>query len=57
MQKSTITLLKADEGKWITDGESYGKMAFIAEGAENYREITNEEYQAEMKKREMEESI
>ena len=44
-----ITII-ADEGKWLTDGENYGKTMSLAEGVsvENYFEITNEEYETIM---------
>ena len=48
MLKETITrvVLTADDGKVITDGETYGKQIFLAVGetAEGYYEITEEEY-------------
>ena len=39
--------IRADEGKWLTDGENYGKTISLAEGVSvnNYYEITNEEYE------------
>ena len=39
-------MLKADEGKVLTNGEVYGKVIVLGNGdkAENYREITDEEY-------------
>ena len=45
--KSRIVLY-ADEGKVLTDGNTYGKQIFLADGAdpENYYEITDAEYEA-----------
>lgn len=41
-----MTVLKANEGKIFTDGESYGKVIFLAEGADpsKFHEITDAEY-------------
>ena len=46
-------MLFADEGKVITDGTNFGKTVILAEGmsADKYTEITDEEYKAEMAKR------
>ena len=40
------TILIADEGMVLTDGEVYGKTIYLADGAsvEDYREITQAEY-------------
>lgn len=40
--------IRADEGKWLTDGEIYGKTISLAEGVsvDDYYEITNEEYES-----------
>ena len=40
--------IRADEGKWLTDGENYGKTISLGEGVtiDDYHEITNEEYEA-----------
>lgn len=42
--------IRADEGKWLTDGEIYGKTMSLADGVtvDNYHEITNEEYEVIM---------
>ena len=47
-------VLYADDGKVLTDGETYGKVFFLASGvnAENFHEITDEEYQAILEKEE-----
>lgn len=39
--------IRADEGKWLTDGENYGKTISLAEGVtvDDYYEISNEEYE------------
>ena len=40
--------IRADEGKWLTDGENYGKTMSLADGVtvDSFYEITNEEYEA-----------
>ena len=45
--KSRIVLY-ADDGKVRTDGNTYGKQIFLADGAdpESYHEITDAEYEA-----------
>lgn len=52
MTKETITRIKltASEGMILTDGESFGKVVFLASGDEGERwyEITEGEYQAKM---------
>lgn len=49
MTKDTITTIKltAAEGMILTDGTTYGRVIFLAEGRseENFFEITNEEYE------------
>lgn len=44
----TRTVLYAEEGMILTDGEIYGKQIFLADGSDpaTYREITDEEYEA-----------
>ena len=39
--------IRADEGKWLTDGENYGKTISLAKGVtvDDYYEITNDEYE------------
>lgn len=58
MEKSTIkiTKLTADEGMTLTNGEAYGKEIYLGcnDTADNWREITDEEYQTIRK--EMEEN-
>ena len=41
-------VLYADEGKYLTNGEVYGKVIFLSETDDtaNYREITDEQYKA-----------
>lgn len=42
----TRLILYADEGKVLTDGNTYGKIIYLADGADAdaFREITDEEY-------------
>lgn len=46
-ENSMQITIRADKGKWLTDGENYGKTISLAEGVsvDNYYEITNEEYE------------
>ncbi len=46
MKTENYIMLKADEGKVLTNGEIYGKTILLGNGdnAENYHEITDEEY-------------
>jgi hypothetical protein len=58
MQKETITRIKltASEGHVLTNGENYGKVAYLAQGDEGngWYEITDEEYAAIMAQKEKE---
>lgn len=49
-------IIRASEGKWLTDGENYGKIISLAEGVlvDNYSEITDEEYERIMAEKETE---
>lgn len=44
---TTRTVIYADEGKVLTDGEIYGVQIFLAEGqsVEEFHEISQEEYE------------
>lgn len=44
-------ILRASEGKWLTDGVNYAKTIDLAEGAsiDRYTEITDAEYEESMK--------
>ena len=57
MKKSIRIVLSADEGMVLTDGKSYGSKALLAEGrsADEFWEITDEEYKAIMALKEAEE--
>lgn len=58
MQKETITRIKltASEGHILTDGESFGRIVYLASGdsGEKWYEISEEEYQDKMKAAELE---
>ena len=47
MKVETRIVLRADEGKYLTDGETYGKVIMLGESrrAEQFHEITEEEYE------------
>lgn len=47
MTKENYIMLKADEGMILTNGEIYGRVIALGKGdsADNYHEITEEEYQ------------
>ena len=50
----TRKIIYADEGKVLTNGEIYGKIIYLADGAnvEDYHEITDEEYSEIMRAQE-----
>ena len=52
------TILTASDGTVLTDGEIYGKILYLAEGADAdlYYEITEEEYEKIVKSEEAEEA-
>lgn len=56
MQKETITRIKltASEGHILTDGESYGRVVYLASGDEGdgWYEITEAEYQQKLEEKE-----
>ena len=39
-----VTVLKADEGKTLTNGEAFGKVVYLGtnDSTDNWREITDE---------------
>lgn len=47
-KNDTQIILKADEGKYLTDGESYGRTLIAPKGSDVsvWYEITKEEYEA-----------
>jgi hypothetical protein len=49
------TVIYADEGKILTNGEVYGKQIFLAEGVseDSFYEITEEEYEKKMQAEEI----
>ncbi len=51
-----VTVLKADEGMTLTNGEAFGKVVYLGinDSADNWHEITNEEAE-EMQTAELEE--
>lgn len=50
----TQTILTAEEGHYLTDGQTFGKTVVLPSGkdAENWHEITQEAYDAIVKKQE-----
>ena len=48
------TILYADEGKVLTNGEIYGKQIYLADGvsADSFYEITDAEYAEKVKQEE-----
>ena len=52
----TRTILYADEGKILTNGEIYGKQIFLASGDSglSFYEISEEEYQKKIQEEELE---
>lgn len=47
----TRTIIYADEGKILTNGEIYGKQIYLADGmsSESFHEITEAEYEEIMR--------
>ena len=56
MKISTRTVITADEGKLLTNGEIYAKTITLGDwdNAENYYEITEKEYEAKIGELEVE---
>ena len=58
MKKETITRIKltASEGHVLTNGESFGKIVYLASGdvGGGWYEITEEEYEIKLKEKESE---
>lgn len=54
MKVENLQVLIADEGKWLTKDGAYSKKVYLGtlDKAENWTEVSEEEYQEEMKKRE-----
>lgn len=56
MKHDTVIINKiiADEGMILTDGNSYGRVVYLGKSdtAENWHEITEEEYQEILKEQE-----
>lgn len=52
-----VTVLKADEGMTLTNGEAFGKVVYLGinDNADNWHEITDEEAE-EMQTAELEEA-
>ncbi len=47
VQTVTVNVIKADEGKILTDGEVFGRVIYLAKGrnADEFYEITEAEYE------------
>ena len=45
MITETQIILKADNGKWLTNGETFGKVVYVGinDSVDNWHEITDEE--------------
>lgn len=54
MKTENYVMLKADEGKVLTNDTVYGRVIILGNGdsADNYREITAEEYNEYLKQQE-----
>ena len=54
IQTVTVNVIKADEGKILTDGEVYGRVIYLAKGrnADEFHEITEAEYEEIQKQNE-----
>jgi hypothetical protein len=52
MREEVRTVLVADEGMMLTDGENYGRVVYLAVGADAsaWYEITQEEYKLRIAK-------
>ena len=55
----TKVILYADEGKVLTDGESYGTTIYLGDGRsmEEFHEITQEEYERILKEEEEKDAV
>ena len=53
-QTVTVNIIKADEGKILTDGTVYGRTIYLAKGrtADEFHEITEAEYEEIQKQNE-----
>lgn len=58
MKRETVKqiILTADDGMYLTNGDTYGKTVILPEGADQnqWREITEEEYAEALKEEEIE---